>query len=238
MDVLAIVHGPNVGAGVFADAVRRRGDRLLEWVPSSSADPQRPDAVLVFGGAMHVDQEAEHPWLRVEVDVLRRLLDAGTPVLGVCLGAQLLAQAAGAQVGPAPEPEIGWLPVELTADAREDPVFGSVPERFDAFQWHHYAFDVPAGATELARSTVCSQAFRLDGNAWGVQFHPEVTLEQVESWLDEKDDVDIDWDALAAETERRIDQWNEFGRDLCTTFLEAIVPRARVRPEIDRPAMP
>jgi GMP synthase-like glutamine amidotransferase len=147
------------------------------------------------------------------------LLDARTPVLGVCLGAQLLAQAAGAEVGPAPEPEVGWLPVELTAEAPDDPLFASLPERFDAFQWHHYAFEVPAGATELARSAVCSQAFRLDGSAWGVQFHPEVTRDQVRSWLEEKDDVDVDWDAFGAETESRIEQWNELGRDLCDAFL-------------------
>lgn len=222
MDVLAIVHGPNVGAGVFADAVRMRGDRLLEWIPSLTTQPPRADAVLVFGGAMHVDQEAEHPWLRVELDVLRRLLDAWTPVLGVCLGAQLLAQAAGARVGPARAPEIGWLPVELTANASDDALFASVPRRFDAFQWHHYAFDLPAGATELARSAVCTQAFRLDGNTWGVQFHPEVTREQVQSWLAEKDDVDVDWDALAVETGRRMDDWNAFGRDLCAAFLDAV----------------
>ena len=219
MDVLAMVHGPNVGAGVFADAVRERGDRVLEWIPSSGVELPRADAVVVFGGAMHVDQEAEHPWLRTELDVLRRLLDEQTPVLGVCLGAQLLAEAAGAHVGPARAPEIGWLPVELTANARDDPLFASVPERFEAFQWHHYAFEVPTGATELARSAVCSQAFRLDGSAWGVQFHPEVTREQVQSWLEEKDDVDVDWDAFAAETERRIDEWNEFGRRLCGAFL-------------------
>ena len=219
MDVLAIVHGPNVGAGVFADAVRARGDRLIEWIPSSNDDVPHAEAVLVFGGAMHVDQEAEHPWLQIEVDVLRRFLEAGTPVLGVCLGAQLLAQTAGAHVGPARSPEIGWLPVELTSDAANDPLFASLPPRFDAFQWHHYAFDIPSGATELARSAVCSQAFRLHEHAWAVQFHPEVTREQVRAWLEEKDEVDVDWDALAAETDRRIDAWNEFGRGLCTAFL-------------------
>jgi GMP synthase-like glutamine amidotransferase len=220
MDVLAIVHGPNVGAGVFADAVRARGDRLAHWIPASNSDVPRADAVLVFGGSMHVDHVDEHPWLRAEVDVLRRFLDAGPPVLGVCLGAQLLGQAAGAHVGPATAPEIGWLPVELTDRADDDPLFASLPQRFDAFQWHHYAFDLPAGATELARSAVCSQAYRLDGNAWAVQFHPEVTHAQVRSWLDEKDDVDVDWDALAAETKQRIDAWNEFGRRLCASFLE------------------
>lgn len=222
MDVLAIVHGPNVGASVFGDAARARGDRLVEWFPTVDDDIPRGDAVLVFGGAMHVDQEAEHPWMRVEVEALRRFLDARTPVMGVCLGAQLLAQAAGAHVGPARTPEIGWVPVELTAPASDDPVFGSLPKRFDTFQWHHYAFDVPPGAAELARSAVCSQAFRLDGTTWGVQFHPEVTHGQVQSWLEEKDDVDVDWDALAAETEHRIADWNAFGRELCTAFLDAV----------------
>jgi GMP synthase (glutamine-hydrolysing) len=222
MDVLAIVHGPNVGAGVFGDAVRAHGDKLVEWFPTFDDDIPTADAVLVFGGAMHVDQEAEHPWLRIEVEALRRFLDAGRPVMGVCLGAQLLAQAAGAHVGPARAPEIGWLPVDLTGSASNDPLFGGLPKRFDAFQWHHYAFDVPPGATELARSAVCSQAFRLDGNTWAVQFHPEVTHAQVQSWLEEKDDVDVEWDALAAETERRIDEWNVFGRELCTAFLDAV----------------
>ncbi len=225
MDVLAIVHGPNVGAGVFAEAVHARRDRLLQWIPATGEEPPRADAVLVFGGAMHVDQEDEHPWLRTELEVLRRLLELRTPLLGVCLGAQLVAQAAGAHVGPARNPEIGWLPVELTDGSANDSLFQSVPQRFDAFQWHHYAFDVPRGAVELARSEVCSQAFRLGDNAWGVQFHPEVTREQVHSWFEEKDDVDVDWNAFAAETDRRIEAWNAFGRDLCGAFLATVVPK-------------
>jgi GMP synthase-like glutamine amidotransferase len=224
MDVLAIVHGPNVGAGVFDDVVRTRGDRLLEWIPEMTGDVAKADAVIVLGGAMHVDHVKEHPWLRTEVDALRCFIDSDTPTLGVCLGAQLLAQAAGAHVGPSPAPEVGWLQVELTPEAPDDPVFESVPRHFDAFQWHHYAFDVPTGATELARSDVCSQAFRLGGSAWAVQFHPEVTHEQVRSWIDEKDDVAVDWDALAAETEQRIDEWNQFGRDLCAAFLDVAAP--------------
>jgi GMP synthase (glutamine-hydrolysing) len=224
MDVLSIVHDPKVGAGVFADAVRDRGDRLLEWIPSSNGAVPQADAVLVFGGAMHVDQEAEHPWLRAELELVRGFLETETPIFGVCLGGQLLARAAGARVGPAIAPEIGWRPVELCASAGDDPVFRSLPARFEAFQWHHYAFDVPAGATELGRSPVCSQAFRVRDNAWGIQFHPEVTEAQVRSWLDEKDDADVDWDELAAETERRIDDWNGFGRELCAAFLGAVAP--------------
>src|SRR6266568_4949937 len=118
VEILSIVHGGDVREGVFADPVRERGHRLVEWRPASRTAPPRPPedygAVLVFGGAMHADQEEAHPWLREEHDIIRGLIDARTPVLGVCLGAQLLAKAAGARVGPLDEPEIGWFPFEST----------------------------------------------------------------------------------------------------------------------------
>lgn len=221
MKVLAVVHGADVGAGVFADAVRDQGHTLETWSPLVGGKAPDADALLVFGGAMHVDQEHEHPWLRSEGAYLRRVLDGATPVLGVCLGAQLLAKAAGARVGPAARSEVGWYRVDLSNGAEDDPVLGGLPASFDAFQWHHYAFDVPDGAEELARTEVCAQAFRLGDRVWGVQFHPEVTLEQVLSWADEKQEVPGDWDQFVAETKRRIVGWNELGRGLCCAFLEA-----------------
>jgi GMP synthase (glutamine-hydrolysing) len=178
-------------------------------------------SVLVFGGAMHADQVGHHPWLREENLFLQRLLDLQTPVLGICLGAQLLAKAASASVHPSEEFEIGWHPVELTAAAADDPLLGRLPERFDAFQWHYYTHDLPAGAVELARSRICTQAFRLGGSAWGVQFHPEVTLAQVQSWVDEKEEVPIDEETLMAETRERIAAWNDLGRGLCGAFMDA-----------------
>mgnify|MGYP003528875313 CR=1 FL=1 len=97
---------------------------------------------------------------------------------------------------------------------------GAWPERFDAFEWHHYTHTLPVGAVELARSRVCTQAFRL-GHAWGVQFHPEVRAEQVEEWLAE-DPADVaDAEGLRRETRKRIAGWNELGRELCSTFLSA-----------------
>jgi GMP synthase (glutamine-hydrolysing) len=225
VEILSIVHGGNVREGIFADPVRERGHELVEWRPASRAPAARPPeeygAVLVFGGAMHADQEDQHPWLREEDALMRRLVDARTPVLGICLGAQLLAKAAGADVGPLPEPEIGWFPTELTEMGERDPVLGRLPRTFDAFQWHLYGFDVPAGAEELAHSTVCPQAFRLGDNAWAVQFHPEVTLEQVEGWIDDPDDPCPDPEGLRTETRARIGEWNELGRTLCGAFLEA-----------------
>jgi GMP synthase (glutamine-hydrolysing) len=220
MDVLAVIHGEKVRAGVFADVVEARGHRLEEWSLAWGTDPPRPieayGAILVFGGAMHADQDAHHPWLREEDAFLQQLLQLGKPVLGICLGAQLLAKATGAHVGPASEPEIGWYRVELTEDAADDPVLGGLPTRFDAFQWHYYTYGVPDGAVELARSRICTQAFRLGDSAWGVQFHPEVTLEQVEAWMDEDEPVP---DGLLEQTRKRIAGWNEFGRKLCDAFV-------------------
>jgi GMP synthase (glutamine-hydrolysing) len=224
MDVLAVIHGDKVRAGVFGDVIAARGHRLEEWSLAWDKPLQRPlDAyagVLVFGGAMHADQDENHPWLRDENFFLQRLLDLHTPVLGICLGAQLLAQAAHAPVHPSDEVEIGWYPVELTEDAAGDPLLGRLPQRFDAFQWHYYTYGVPAGGVELARSDTCTQAFRLGDSAWGVQFHPEVTLDQVQSWLDEEEAVPFDGSALMAETRERIGAWNDLGRKLCDAFVD------------------
>jgi GMP synthase-like glutamine amidotransferase len=225
VDVLAVIHGAEVRSGVFGDAVAERGHGLDEWSLAWGKPPPRPlddyGAVMVFGGAMHADQDDRHPWLVEENFFLQRLLGLDKPILGVCLGAQLLAKAAHSGVSPAREPEVGWFPVELTSAAREDPVLGRLPQRFDAFQWHFYTYDLPARAVELAASPVCTQAFRLGRAAWGIQFHAEVTLEQVRGWVaDEGADIPGDPDELLAETEVRIAGWNELGRGLCESFLD------------------
>ena len=224
MHVLGLIHGEAVRAGVFGDAVAARGHTLEEWSLAWDTRLPRPlddyGAVLIFGGAMHADQDDHHPWLRDENMFLQRLFDLGTPMLGVCLGAQLLAKAAHAPVFPASQPEIGWFDVALTDAAAADPVLGGLPARFEAFQWHYYAHALPAGAEELARNAVCTQAFRLGERVWGVQFHPEVTLAQVEQWIVEEPDAS-DGERLRAETREKIEAWNDLGRSLCGAFVEA-----------------
>src|SRR5262245_33968305 len=116
MRVLAIVHQPDAGPGVFADEMRDRGVELDEWAigeqgSSPPAGITDYDALMTFGGAMHADQEDRHPWLRFAKDFLAAMIDDGMPILAVCLGTQLLADAAGGEVRRASEPEIGWYPV-------------------------------------------------------------------------------------------------------------------------------
>ena len=152
--VLSIVHEHDAGPGVFADVARERGEEMVEWIPAQQEPPAAEgfEAVLVFGGAMNVDQEDGHEWLAAEKRLLRSLLGLGTPALGVCLGAQLLAEVAGGVARRMAQPEIGWTLVELTGQAAEDPLLGPLPARFEAFQWHSYEASPPDRAVPLARS--------------------------------------------------------------------------------------
>ena len=233
MRALAISHQTDAGPGVFAEEMRERGVELDEWLlsergtgpPREIADYQ---AVLTFGGAMHADQEDRHPWLRFEKDFLAAMLDDGMPVLAVCLGSQLLAEAAGGTVRRASEPEIGWKQVEITEQGSSDPVVGPLAPAFTAFQWHSYEALPPEGAVILASSPVCAQAYRVGETAWAIQFHAEVSAADTEKWIDDyaSDEdavrIGVDPESLHAETEAKIGDWNRLGRELCGRFIETL----------------
>jgi GMP synthase (glutamine-hydrolysing) len=228
---LAISHQRDAGPGVFEEAIEAAGHKLDLWQIAESdrppADPFGYDAVITFGGAMHADQTGDHAWLPAETQLLARLLDRGVPLLGVCLGAQLLVVAAGGEARRASEPEIGWHRVELTDEGGADPLLAPLAPGFEAFQWHSYECVPPPGAVILAESPVCPQAFRIGDRAWGIQFHSEVSAADAADWTD---DFAADPDAvrigirperLHAETAPRIEAWNELGRAMCVRFLDA-----------------
>jgi len=232
--VLGISHQADAGPGVFAEAVRTAGHSLDEWMlPDGDApgDPLGYDAVMTFGGSMHADQEAKHPWLADAKALLGELIARRVPLLGVCLGSQLVAEAAGAPAEPAPEPEIGWFEVELTAEGVSDPLLAPLAPRFTAFQWHSYRSPLPPGAVALARSPGALQAFRAGDHAWGIQFHAEVTEHDAIGWTDryEEDEkaveMGLDPDALSATIRERIGAWNQLGRELCGRFLDCAAAR-------------
>jgi GMP synthase (glutamine-hydrolysing) len=226
MHVLSIVHEPGDtgGGGLFETTVERRGDTLVRWVIPDGAAPGRPtdfDAVLVFGGAMHPDQDAEHPWLPQEAAYLEETLAADVPLLGVCLGSQMIARAAGGVIGPAAAAEVGWHDVELTDDGRSDPVLGMLPSPFEAFQWHYYAWELPPGGVLLATNDAAPQAYRVGERVWGVQFHPEVTRRMLDAWFAHGEaELPKPREQLSRETDERLGPWNTQGRALCEAFLD------------------
>lgn len=232
MRVLAIVQQRDAGPGVFAEAIRESGAELDPWLlpeePDAPADPLGYNAVLVLGGAVHPDEDAGNGWLTEEKALLKELLASSVPLLGLCLGGQLVAGAAGATPHRAERPEIGWHPVALSAEGREDPLLAPLAPGFEAFQWHSYEFPLPPGAVALAHSDVCLQACRIGAAAWAIQFHPEVSTADALTWIDDyRSDPDavrigLDPEALRTETEAKIAAFNRLGRDLCRRWLDVV----------------
>jgi GMP synthase (glutamine-hydrolysing) len=183
--VLVLQHIACEPPGAYEDVLRERGAELHR-VELDEGEPlpdwRGHDAIVAMGGPMSANDEAELPWLASEKALIREAVSAGTPFLGVCLGAQLLAASLGARVYAGPRQEVGVLPVELTEEGAADPVLRELPREVLTLQWHGDTFDLPDGAVLLAGSPAYRhQAFRV-GRAYGVQFHLEVSREMADEW--------------------------------------------------------
>lgn len=204
-------------AGWYPD-IKLMDDR--KTVLPSSLEGYR--ALILLGGPMNVYEEEAYPYLP-HVDILiKEAIDRSLPVLGICLGGQLIAKALGAPVTRNPVREIGWYPLRLTAVGKNSPLFAGLPEEFYVFQWHEDTFSLPSGAIHLATSHDCvNQAFALGNNIFGLQFHVEVTDQMIETWAQAYTDELEEFggqDAparLIAETSAR---WEEY-RQVAGCFL-------------------
>ena len=185
MRVLVLQHIACEPPGVFEDVLHERGAELhrVELDEGQALPEWRDvDAIVAMGGPMSVNDDAELPWLTAEKRAIGEAVRAGTPYWGVCLGVQLLAASLDALVYPGPEPEVGLLPVQITAAGRDDPVFAGLADDLVTLQWHGDTFDLPHGSTLLASSPAyANQAFRFE-RAYGVQFHLEVSPEMALEW--------------------------------------------------------
>lgn len=185
MRVVAFRHVPFEGLGLIQTALEDRGVSVefADLFEDNAALPDTAGAAgLIFmGGPMSVNDEL--PYLGQELQVIRQAVERGQPVLGVCLGSQLIAKALGAKVYRAARKEIGWFEVHLTEAGRHDPMLSGLAPTDTVFHWHGETFDLPDGAAWLAYSDACRhQAFRVAANVYGLQFHLEVTPEMIADW--------------------------------------------------------
>lgn len=186
--VLVFQHVAAEPLGTLDPMLRDRGHRIryvnFHREPDARPDVSRYNALIVLGGPQMPDQEDIYPHLNVEMRCMEQALKRDIPVLGICLGAQLLAYTLGGGVQPLPAWEIGWHDLKPTAQSAADPLFCSLVQPHAVFQWHGYTFGIPAGAVHLARSDRCeNQAFRYGSNAYGLQCHLELDERLINRWL-------------------------------------------------------
>jgi GMP synthase (glutamine-hydrolysing) len=225
--VLVIENDPKLeGTGRLGEALERSGlpwRSTQAWVDDvGTLEPADFSAIVAMGGEMHALDDERFPYLAREARLLEEAVERDVPVLGICLGGQLLARSLGATVQPAGVLEGGWVPISPAGDLNGDPVLGHLKEPTGVFSWHVDIFDLPEGATQLATGEVTAQqAFRY-GRAWGLQFHPEVDGDLFESWLDAHPALDMsdeEKDRLRAEVRAGSDASGAFIERLFDGFL-------------------
>ena len=217
---MVIQHEPGEGPGTLAPLLAEA--RLVRTF-AGEAVPAEAEALVVLGGGMGVSDQERLPHLRDEVRLLRRCVESGAPMLGICLGSQLLAAALGGSVEKARAKEIGFYRVRLAEAARDDALFSGAPEDFVAFHWHGDAFTLPAGAEALAGSTMTPlQAFRFGKSAWGVQFHLETDLgvlqAMVASGTAELSEAGVEAELLQLQARRELPRLGEVAAGVFARF--------------------
>jgi GMP synthase (glutamine-hydrolysing) len=183
--------------------------------------------LVILGGPMNVYEEDRYPFLKIEDLFIKEAIQRGKSILGICLGAQLIAKALGAKVFKAPVREIGWYDVSLTRIGSIDPFFSQLPKTFPVFQWHEDTFEIPHSAILIATSSaVPYQAFRYGDNAYGLQFHLEVTREMIREWVDTYEEEFegpqpplLSKLKILADTELKIKPYKEMGAKFLKSFF-------------------
>ncbi len=221
--------------------IRQRGHRMrfvnFERQPDARPNMDRYDGLIVLGGPMNVEEQATRSHLRTELGVIEQALKQDKPVLGICLGAQLLAHALGAEVVPLRVPEIGWYELETNAHGRADPVVTGLGLRAPVFQWHSRSFEIPHGATHLATTPTCAnQAFRYGDRAYGFQFHLEMDQALIERWIGlthyhaELVAAGLDQDAasILARTPTAMATMRKSAHSVFSRFLDQVGPARRL----------
>ncbi len=195
MRIHSLEHEPFEGLANIAVWANKKGHsitRTLLFNNEELPDLSGFDWLVIMGGSMNIYEEQKYPWLREEKRFIAEAIGSEKIVLGVCLGAQLIADVLGGKVSKNKYREIGWFPVTLTNETRNSPVFSAFPMKFIAFHWHGDAFNIPPGAMKVAESSACpNQAFEL-GRTIGLQFHLDYSVESIEMMFENCADELVD----------------------------------------------
>jgi len=187
--ILVVKHIDIEGPGTLGDFLKSQGEPF-QTIELGAGDPMPASpgafkAVVVLGGPMNVDEEDRYPFLKPENDFIREVLKAEIPFLGICLGSQLLAKAAGAKVVKSPVKEIGWYQVQICEVGKRDRLFDGFCEEVPVYHWHGDMFQIPPNGQLLASARGCPhQALKVGKNAYGLQFHIEITDKSIKEWCD------------------------------------------------------
>lgn len=239
--ILVFQHVAAEPLGTLDPLIRRRGHRIrfvnFERHPDAQPRVEKYDGLVILGGPMNVDQADRYPHISTEARAVEKALKLDKPVLGICLGAQILAHALGSRVYASEQAEIGWYPLTPTPAATSDPVLAPLPAQQPMFQWHSCTFDLPDGGELLATGHHCvNQAFRYGQSGYGFQFHMEMDRALVRRWLSlphYRDDLTRNGEFAAEEieaaTDAHIDGLQRLAQPVFNRFLDLISPaRGRV----------
>jgi len=239
--LLVFQHVPHEILGTFNPLLKDAGFRIryvnFGRTPNEQPDIDKYDGLIILGGPMCVGQVDTHPHLNTEIEVIRTAIKDQKPVLGICLGAQLIAAALHAKVHKNPVKEIGWYDVTPTPEGEKDPLFKAFDGTEKIFQWHGDTFELPTGAVHLASSADCpNQAYRYGDRTYGLQFHLEVDEPLIQRWLktpvhihelNELNDERMSAEHILRETPGHIGNTAQLGSRLFGEFIRLFSSKAR-----------
>jgi len=226
MAILFIQHVKNEGPGIFKlvlDELAISSHTIETFSDEHISLPSNCKGVVILGGPMNVDEELNYPFLKEEKEFIKDMLKKEIPLLGICLGAQLITQVAGGSVFKAEKKEIGWYPVTLSDGGTHDFLFQGVPRSFEVFQWHEDTFEIPPRGERLVTSYGCvNQGFKIGKYGYGVQFHLEADATMIHDWLDSdtENQISSEVESMKRETAEKIQPCLEWGKKLLLNFLQ------------------
>ena len=229
-NVLMLKHIAIEGGGTIEEYLLSKGHKIdRRELQDGDSVPSKLDydAIIILGGPMNVYEEDKYPFLKDEDKLIKEAIKKEIPTLGICLGAQLIAKAAGAKVSKNKVKEIGCYKVNLTEAGKNDPVFKGLGESFDVFQWHGDTFGIPENGNLLATAELCTnQALRVGKYIYGLQFHMEVTDKMIYEWINSYDEElqslkgVIDVEKIRKDTTSKFSSYKDRALTFCNNFFE------------------